>query len=147
MYIFLLLFQRIPNQHQIRHFLIPILEIFGKNIFWVILHFLQTFKPNAHETVQKNEKCILQMCLRINFFIHLSVRTFNFLKKSLNCCSLLPMLHEMSIQIHNVSTHPFPPPSLYLCLHKKTVFEISRQFQMCSTNRRDLTHSLCSGDG
>ncbi len=52
-------------------------------------HFLQTFKPNAHETAQKNEKCILQMCLRIHFFIHLWFRTVNFLKKSLNRCSLM----------------------------------------------------------
>jgi hypothetical protein len=26
----------------------------------------------------------------------------------------LPMFHEMSIQRHNVSSHPFPPPSLYI---------------------------------
>ncbi len=90
MYILSLLFQRIRNQHQILHSFIPILKIFGKNIFWVILALLQTFKPNAHETTQKNEKCILQMWLRIHFFIHLWVWTFNFLKKILNRCSLVP---------------------------------------------------------
>ncbi len=42
-----------------------------------------------HETEQKFEKCILQMCLRIHFFIHLWVGTFNFLKNSLNRCILM----------------------------------------------------------
>ncbi len=54
----------------------------------------------------------------------------------------LRMLHEMSIQRHKVNSHPFPPPSMYLCLHNKTVLEISRQIQMSSTNRRDLPHAL-----
>jgi hypothetical protein len=40
---------------------------------------------------------------------------------------------------YGVSSDPFPPSYLYLCLHKK--LEISRQIQMCSTNRRDLPHS------
>ncbi len=34
----------------------------------------------------------------------------------------LPMLHEMSIQRHKISSHPFTPPSLYLCLHIQNLF-------------------------
>jgi len=52
----------------------------------------------------------------------------------------IALLHEMSIQRHKVSSHPFAPPSLYLCLHKKLVLEISRQIQMFSTKGRDLPH-------
>jgi hypothetical protein len=38
----------------------------------------------------------------------------------------MPMLHEMSIQKHKVSSHPFPPPSLFT---KKPVLKISRQIK------------------
>ncbi len=78
---FLLLFQRIRNRHQILRFLIPILKILQKNIFGTKQHFLQTFKPNAHETAQKIEKLNFNF-LGIQLCIHLQVRTLNFLKIS-----------------------------------------------------------------
>jgi hypothetical protein len=39
----------------------------------------------------------------------------------------LPMLRE--IQRHKVSSHPFPPPSQYLRLHKKAVLEIGERYK------------------
>jgi hypothetical protein len=35
------------------------------------------------------EKCILQMCLRINFYAHIPVNPYNFLKKHYNRCTLM----------------------------------------------------------
>jgi hypothetical protein len=47
-------FQWIQNQRQILRFLIPIWNYCG-HIFWDLMHFLQTLKPNAHKTAQKYE--------------------------------------------------------------------------------------------
>ncbi len=41
----------------------------------------------------------------------------------------LPMLREMSFQRHEVSPHPFAPPSLYLCLHN-TELEIGIDYEI-----------------
>ncbi len=41
----------------------------------------------------------------------------------------LPMLHEMSIRRHKVSSHSFPPPSLYFCLHKKPVWKLADRYK------------------
>ncbi len=71
----------------------------GKIFFWSYYHFLQTFKPNANETAQKT-KNLFYICV-LKFIFHPSlVRTFNFLKKSLNRCSL-----------HGECT-------LYICIHE-----------------------------
>jgi hypothetical protein len=48
--------------------------------------------------LKKSEKPILIMCLRIQFGIYQWVRTFNFLKKSQNRCSL--MLSQLSQFLH-----------------------------------------------
>ncbi len=46
-------------------------EIIAKQFFFLFyLHFLITLKPNADESVEKNEKRVSQMCLRIPFYIN-----------------------------------------------------------------------------
>ncbi len=41
----------------------------------------------------------------------------------------LPMLHEMSIHRHKVNSHPFPPTSLYLCLHKIRFWKLADRYK------------------
>ncbi len=51
----------------------------------------------------------------------------------------LSMLHKISIQRHKVSSNPLPLSSLYLCIHKKPVLEISRHTNVLTT---ELTMGL-----
>ncbi len=83
-YTFLLLFQRIRNQHKILRFFILILKKFGKTFFG---HFSTFCKPLSQTRKKRRKK--RKMYFTNVFFIHLWVRTFNFLKKSLNRWSLL----------------------------------------------------------
>ncbi len=50
----------------------------------------------------------------------------------------LPMLHEISIQRHKVSSHSFP--SLYFCLHKNRFWKLADRYKCVQPNRRDLPH-------
>ncbi len=50
---------------------------------------------------RKKRKMYFQMCLRIHFVIHLWVRTLNFLKKSLNHCSLMYIVHVHTCKNHD----------------------------------------------
>ena len=51
-------FQHIWNQREILRFLIPISIFSKKVVFCSYLYFLQTFKPNAAEMAQNNQKSI-----------------------------------------------------------------------------------------
>ncbi len=57
---------------------------FVTNIFGVILvqYLLQTYKPHVLKNAQKSKKVMFKMCLRIQFYIHPWVHTFNFFKKT-----------------------------------------------------------------
>ncbi len=55
--------------------------------------FRVTLKPNAHETAQKTRKHVLQLCLKIQFWIHIGVPTLHFRKKGQNRCALIMRIH------------------------------------------------------
>ncbi len=87
---FLQLFQQIENQHQICDFW---------STFWILVknfvsHILKTSKPKARKTAPKNEKHILQVCLRIKFFIHIQDQSLH----TLNKCQNLYCLFNISVQ-------------------------------------------------
>jgi hypothetical protein len=51
-------------------------------MYWLTVykHCLLTLKPNAEETAEKNKKRVLQMCLRIPFYIHFRSGRLHFVK-------------------------------------------------------------------
>ncbi len=63
--IFMKLFQRIWNQHEILRFLIPILNIL-KQFFFLYQHILITLQPNADEKAQKTKNVFYRCVLEFN---------------------------------------------------------------------------------
>ncbi len=92
-------FLTVRNQHQILRFLIPILKLFGKKFLGSYQHFLHTYKPNAPEKAQNIEKFF--MCHRIQFCIHVWVRTFNFFQKQ-----------SKPLQLYGADPHPHPSTTI-----------------------------------
>ncbi len=62
---FLKLFQRIWNQREILHFLIPILNFWKQKKFFALICTFLTLFANAQEMAQKTENRFLWMCLII----------------------------------------------------------------------------------